>query len=173
MKRSRGAAQPETSEALRMPAGGSGRTREWEADNEPAGIRNARRRAGRRPRQTGAIGIPAIPSLGGLTSARRSRKLSEALRMPPPLNQLPWNFAKDQFGAQGADFIGVLGALILRTCEFLQQPSLLEDEVSPSCHLYLALRSATLALSRTTTPETTSLLVPLPHVPTHLAPAIV
>src|ERR1700675_3094262 len=41
----------------------------------------------------------------------------EPLRLPPPLNQLPWEFAKDQFGSQGADFIGVMGALILRTAK--------------------------------------------------------
>lgn len=41
----------------------------------------------------------------------------EPLRLPSPLNQLPWEFAKDQFGAQGADFIGVMGALILRTAK--------------------------------------------------------
>jgi len=41
----------------------------------------------------------------------------EPLRLPAPLNQLPWEFAKDQFGAQGADFIGVMGALILRTAK--------------------------------------------------------
>jgi hypothetical protein len=35
--------------------------------------------------------------------------------LPAPLNQLPWWFAKDQFSAQGADFIEVMGALILRT----------------------------------------------------------
>src|ERR1022692_950715 len=36
----------------------------------------------------------------------------EPLRMPAPLNQLPWDVAKDQFGPQGADFIWVMGALI-------------------------------------------------------------
>ena len=41
----------------------------------------------------------------------------EPMRLPSPLNQLPWEFAKDQFGAQGADFIGVMGALILRTAK--------------------------------------------------------
>ena len=41
----------------------------------------------------------------------------EPLRLPPPLNQLPWDVAKDQFGAQGADFIGVLGALLIRTAK--------------------------------------------------------
>jgi len=40
---------------------------------------------------------------------------AEPLRMPPPLNKLPWQMAKDVFGAEGADFIGVTSALILRT----------------------------------------------------------
>src|SRR5450756_1125407 len=35
----------------------------------------------------------------------------EPLRLPAPLDQLPWEFAKDQFGVQRADFIGVMGAL--------------------------------------------------------------
>ena len=39
----------------------------------------------------------------------------EPLRLPAPLNQLPGDFAKDRFGLQRADFIGVMGALILRT----------------------------------------------------------
>ena len=30
----------------------------------------------------------------------------EALRLPPPLAQLPWNVAKDQFSAQGLIFLG-------------------------------------------------------------------
>ncbi len=41
----------------------------------------------------------------------------EPLRLPAPLQQLPWDFAKDQFGAQGADFIGVMGALIVRSAK--------------------------------------------------------
>lgn len=41
----------------------------------------------------------------------------EPLRVPPPLNQLPWDLAKDQFGGKGADFIGVMGALILRSAK--------------------------------------------------------
>ena len=46
------------------------------------------------------------------------------LRLPPPLNQLPWWFAKDQFGSQRADFIGVMGALIVRSAkdQFLPYP---------------------------------------------------
>jgi len=49
--------------------------------------------------------------------AAQTQPPPEPLRLPAPLNQLPWNVAKDQFGAQGADFIGVLGALILRTAK--------------------------------------------------------
>ena len=39
------------------------------------------------------------------------------LRVAPPLRQLPWDFAKDQFGGKGADFIGVMGTLILRSAK--------------------------------------------------------
>jgi hypothetical protein len=49
--------------------------------------------------------------------AVQARQPPEPLRLPAPLNQLPWDVAKDQFGAQGADFIGVMGALILRTAK--------------------------------------------------------
>jgi hypothetical protein len=41
----------------------------------------------------------------------------EPLRMPAPLNQLLWDVAKDQFGAEGADFIGVLRTLLLRSAK--------------------------------------------------------
>jgi hypothetical protein len=41
----------------------------------------------------------------------------EPLRLPPPLNQLPWDIAQSQFGVQGADFIGVMGALLLHTTQ--------------------------------------------------------
>jgi hypothetical protein len=39
----------------------------------------------------------------------------EPLRLPPPLSRLPWDLAKDEFGGQGADFIGVMAALLLRS----------------------------------------------------------
>lgn len=48
---------------------------------------------------------------------RNQDKAAEPVRTPPPLNRLPWNLAKDQFGGQGADFIGVLGTLLLRTAK--------------------------------------------------------
>src|SRR5450631_3329606 len=58
------------------------------------------------------------------------------LRVPAPLNQLPWEFAKDQFGVQGADFIGVMGALILRSAKdqlrpYLSDPARLPRTLPP------------------------------------------
>ena len=41
----------------------------------------------------------------------------EPLRMPEPLNKVPWDLAKDQFGAEGADFIGILSRLLMRTAK--------------------------------------------------------
>ena len=45
--------------------------------------------------------------------ARKSVGLVEPLRVPPPLNRLPWDIAQSEFGVQGADFIGLLATLLL------------------------------------------------------------
>ncbi len=41
----------------------------------------------------------------------------EPLRLPAPLSRLPWDLAQDQFGVQGADFMGVMGALLVRATQ--------------------------------------------------------
>jgi hypothetical protein len=56
----------------------------------------------------------------------------EPLRFPAPLNQLPWEFAKDQFGAQGADFIGVMSTLLLRSAKDQIRPYLIDPTGLPS-----------------------------------------
>lgn len=56
----------------------------------------------------------------------------EPLRFPVPLSQLPWEFAKDQFGAQGTDFIGVMSALILRAAKDQICSDLLDPTGLPS-----------------------------------------
>src|SRR6266576_1587689 len=43
-----------------------------------------------------------------------SEQPSEPLRLRPPLSRLPWDLAQDEFGVKGADFIGVMGTLLLR-----------------------------------------------------------
>jgi hypothetical protein len=56
----------------------------------------------------------------------------EPLHLPAPLEQLPWNFAKDQFSPQGADFLGVMSALILRAAKDEIRPYLLDPAGLPS-----------------------------------------
>ena len=46
-----------------------------------------------------------------------SEQPPEPLRLPSPLNQLPWDIAQSEFGVQGADFIGVMGALLLHSAQ--------------------------------------------------------
>jgi len=41
----------------------------------------------------------------------------EPLRLPRPISKLPWDIAQDEFGAQGADFLGVMGTLILSAAQ--------------------------------------------------------
>jgi hypothetical protein len=41
----------------------------------------------------------------------------ERLRAPAPLNQLPWDLAKDEFGGKGADFIAVMSRLLLNAAK--------------------------------------------------------
>lgn len=48
----------------------------------------------------------------------------EPLRVPAPLNRLPWDLAKDQFGSQSADFLAVMSSLLLRAAEDQIRPYL-------------------------------------------------
>ena len=41
----------------------------------------------------------------------------EPLRLPAPLSRLPWDIAQDEFGVKGADFIGVMGALLVHAAQ--------------------------------------------------------
>ena len=41
----------------------------------------------------------------------------EPLRLPTPLNELPWDIAQDEFGVKGADFIGAFGTVLLRAAQ--------------------------------------------------------
>jgi len=38
----------------------------------------------------------------------------EPLRVRAPLDRLPWDIAQDEFGVQGADFLGILGQVLVR-----------------------------------------------------------
>jgi hypothetical protein len=49
------------------------------------------------------------------------------LRVPPPLDRLPWDVAQDQFGAQGADFLGVFGKVLLAVAQDQRRPQPLDS----------------------------------------------
>jgi hypothetical protein len=44
---------------------------------------------------------------------RAANEAAAPPRMPAPLSRLPWDLAKDEFGAQGTDFIGAFGRLLV------------------------------------------------------------
>ena len=61
----------------------------------------------------------APPTLSPPTSSPPTSSRPPApLRLRAPLNQLPWDIAQSVFGQQGADFIGVMGGLLLRERQF-------------------------------------------------------
>jgi hypothetical protein len=44
----------------------------------------------------------------------RGERTPEPLRLPSPLASLPWDIAQTELGPKGADFVGIMGALLLR-----------------------------------------------------------
>jgi hypothetical protein len=63
--------------------------------------------------------------------ARGAARSAGTAAITPPLNQLPREVAKDQLGPQGADFIGVMGALIVRTAKDQIRPYLTDPTAVP------------------------------------------
>jgi hypothetical protein len=47
----------------------------------------------------------------------KGERTPESLRLPAPLSNLPWDIAQDEFGAKGADFIGVMSSVVLRAAK--------------------------------------------------------
>ena len=110
-----------------VPAGSASR-------RSATGLRQAGMPDGAAAEDAGELAQPE-PGLRHRLAARPARGADqpppEPLRLPAPLNQLPWDLAKDQFGAQGADFIGVMGALILRTAKDQFRPYLIDSTGLP------------------------------------------
>lgn len=63
------------------------------------------------------------------------------LRLPPPLNRLPWDIAQSEFGVQGADFIGVMGALLLRSAQSQFDPYRIDSMLDTAALPHLAAQS--------------------------------
>ena len=75
---------------------------------------------------------PEYPIAWRLDQRAAQTPSPEPPRFPAPLNQLPWEFAKDQFGAQGTDFIGVMSRLILGAAKDQIRPYLHDPTALPS-----------------------------------------
>jgi hypothetical protein len=60
--------------------------------------------------------------------------------MPDPLSQLPWDVAQDEFGVQGADFIGVMGTLLLRAAQDEIKSYFVDSRVVGGLHAQVAVQ---------------------------------
>jgi hypothetical protein len=60
-----------------------------------------------------------------------SERAPEPLRLPSPLSNLPWDIAQDEFGLKGADFIGVMGTLLLQSAKDQFAEQIIESSWDP------------------------------------------
>jgi hypothetical protein len=70
-----------------------------------------------------------------------SDKPPEPLRLPSPLNQLPWDIAQSEFGVQGADFIGIMGTLLLHSTQSQLKPYRIDSRADATTLLDSAVQS--------------------------------
>ena len=63
------------------------------------------------------------------------------LRMPAPLDKLPWDIAQFQFGVQGADFLGVMGRLLLQAQQSQLSPYRIDSKIDTATLLAPAVQS--------------------------------
>jgi hypothetical protein len=98
--------------------------RRWFRPNSRVGIRQ--RACGRPERQTARrkktqsawrARNPDYFIARRIQARSASTQQPDPLRLPPPLSQLPWDIAQDEFGVKGADFIGVMGTLLLKAAQ--------------------------------------------------------
>jgi hypothetical protein len=70
----------------------------------------------------------------GYRLQRRSaqERAPEPLRVAAPLNRLPWDMAKDEFGGKATDFLGVMSALLMRSAKDQIQLHLIEAKSVPA-----------------------------------------
>jgi hypothetical protein len=52
-----------------------------------------------------------------LQQRNAQERAPEPLRVPTPLNRLPWDIAKDEIGGKATDFLGVMGTLLVRSAK--------------------------------------------------------
>ena len=62
-----------------------------------------------------------------LSRAAKGKTRPEPPSPPPPLDRLPWDIAQDQFGAQGAHFLGVMGGVLVRCAQDQRRAHLIDS----------------------------------------------
>jgi hypothetical protein len=53
------------------------------------------------------------------------------LVLPPPLSQLPWDLAQEEFGVAGTDFLGHLGRVVLGAAQDQKAAQVLDSTGEP------------------------------------------
>jgi hypothetical protein len=53
------------------------------------------------------------------------------LVLPPPLSQLPWDLAQEEFGVAGTDFLGHLGRVLLRAAQDQKTAQVIDSTGEP------------------------------------------
>jgi hypothetical protein len=91
--------------SARIPGLGSGSAR--------TRIRHARRLVTIVRKHRGSARNPDYFTARRIQARQAAERPPEPLRLPRPLSELPWDIAQDEFGAQGADFLGIMSTLIL------------------------------------------------------------
>ena len=59
----------------------------------------------------------------------------EPLRVPAPLNRLPWDVAKDEIGGKATDLLGVMGTLLVRSTKDQIRRHLIDEARLPGALL--------------------------------------
>jgi hypothetical protein len=53
------------------------------------------------------------------------------LMLPPPLSQLPWDLAREEFGVAGTDFLGHLGRVLLVAVQDQKTAQVIDSKGDP------------------------------------------
>jgi hypothetical protein len=53
------------------------------------------------------------------------------LVLPPPLSQLPWDLAQEEFGVAGTDFLGHLGRVLLVAVQDQKTAQVIDSKGDP------------------------------------------
>jgi hypothetical protein len=83
----------------------------------------------------------------------RGDRASEPLRMGPPLDRLPWDVAQDEFGPEGADFLGIFGRVLLRDAQDQRNDQGLDPKRESRRHLRRAAKDQRLDAPSSAGPE--------------------